>query len=160
MSVKAGKGFTRFQVDFLLSGGAQTINRMTRANWMADERFVEILELIKAGRSRSTNDMIEKAVRLINAALDGDLSEDDSPRLSAAMKLIARFPDPTDPVIVFRRWGSCDDKKFPEEKRRRIYEEIENDKDLKTSALPVDHVGHTWLAKDRRKGEIEEDEEL
>jgi len=122
---------------------------------MADPRFVEMLELVRAGKSKTTDDMLDKAIGIVNEALDGKLGEDDSMRLSTAMKLIARFPDPTEPVITFRRWGGYDMKSLPDDRRQRIFEEIEDDKSLKSAALPVSHVGNTKLGISKKKKKIE-----
>jgi len=148
---------TRIQVDYILSGGTTPVKASTKASWMLDPRFVEIYEAVLAHHMPSTDTLVEKALKIVNMALDGVLPAEDNGKLSAAMKLINQFPMPEEKKVVFQLWEGMDMRRIPSAKRNRIIEEISNDKSLKNDVLPIDHVGHTKYGNQMSSGPDKQD---
>ena len=142
----APAGLTPKQVQYLLTLDEKSVSVSSLKSWRKMSHFFELEQMAKTAKTKTHEGMVEKAYEIIMNALNGTLDGDeDKPQIRVAMKIIGMFPEPPKTRVVYKKWKSMPMSEIPEEKRRRILEELLDDKSRKGDAIPVEYVGHTKL---------------
>lgn len=135
------------------------------SKWRKDQKFVELLEMVKAGKQTTTKGMSDAANKVLWEMLE---AEDPVVRLRAALHIKKLIPNEPVTRLLVRNLKPVHKKELKQDVAVRIQEEMDEDKSRKTDKIPVPHVGRTQKSGKRKEPkediidvfEFEEDKEF